>query len=125
MKKVSKIGLALLLFFVVSSQTIAAQAPQIVSAKLRKDRQALIINFANLSQVKSLSYTLSYTAQGIPQGVVGTITPKTQTLQRTLLFGTCSKNVCRYHKNIQGMKLVVTAKLKSGKKYIKTFKVYP
>lgn len=123
--KILKVCFAFLVFLILGGQTALAQTPQVVSAKLRSDRRALIVNFKNLSQVKSLSYTLSYKAGGISQGVVGTITPKTDTAKRELLFGTCSKNVCRYHKNIKEMKLVVTAKFKSGKKLIKTFKVYP
>ncbi|TSC53828.1 MAG: Uncharacterized protein LiPW16_291 [Microgenomates group bacterium LiPW_16] len=95
----------------------------IVSPKLRGDRLALIVNFGSLSRVTSVSYTLSYNTNGIPQGVVGTITPTQDTTQRELLFGTCSAGVCRYHTNLTNMKFVVTSNLKSGKRAIKTFRV--
>lgn len=97
----------------------------IVSPRLRADRRALLVNFGNLTLANSVSYTLSYTANGIPQGVAGTITPTENTASRELLFGTCSKNVCTYHRNITGMKFGVASSLKSGKKVIKTFRVKP
>lgn len=95
----------------------------VVRPSLRRDRRALIVNFSGLSKAKSVSYTLTYDAGGIPQGVGGTITPTSNSTQRALLFGTCSGNVCRYHSNITGMKFIVTSFLKSGKKVIKSFKV--
>ena len=106
-------------------KTVAAGVGAIVSPKLRSNRLALIVNFSGLSRVNSVSYTLSYNTNGIPQGVVGTITPISNTAQRELLFGTCSAGVCRYHTNLTGMKFVVTSNLKSGKKVIKTFRVKP
>lgn len=98
----------------------------VVRPRLRNDRRALIVNFSNLQTVSSFSYELMYTTNNIPQGVAGTITPagETQT-QRELLFGTCSKNVCRYHSGISGMKFKVTSTLKSGVKVRQTFRVKP
>ena len=96
----------------------------VIKPKLRSDHRALIINFSNLGVVSSFSYTLEYTSTGIPQGVSGTVTPAgEQSTQRELLFGTCSKNVCRYHTGISGMKFIVTSTLKSGIKVRKTFRV--
>lgn len=97
----------------------------ITSPKLRSNRLALIVNFSGLLKTNSVSYTLSYNANGIPQGVMGTITPTSDTTQRELLFGTCSAGVCRYHTKITNMKFVVTSNLKSGKRAIKTFRVKP
>lgn len=106
------------------SQITTQNARAIIKPNLRRDRRALIVNFSNLGIVSSLSYELGYVAQGIPQGVAGTITPTGETtLQRELLFGTCSRNVCRYHTNIKDMKLIVTSTLKSGFKVRKTFRV--
>lgn len=97
----------------------------IISPKLRGDRLALIVNFSGLLKTNSVSYTLSYNTNGIPQGVVGTITSTADTAQREFLFGTCSAGVCRYHSNLTNMKLTVTSNLKSGKRAIKTFRVKP
>jgi len=96
-----------------------------ISPRLRSDRKALLVNFSGLSAANSVSYTLSYNANGIPQGVGGTITPTQNTASRELLFGTCSKNVCTYHRNISEMRFVVTTQLKSGKKLTKSFRVKP
>lgn len=97
----------------------------VVSPRLRSDRKALIVSLSGLSQANSVSYTLSYTANGIPQGVGGTIIPSQNTASRELLFGTCSKNVCTYHRNISDMRFAVTSNLKSGKKVTKPFRIKP
>ena len=108
------------------SQAVSTSSRVIIKPQLRRDRRALIVNFSNLGVASSLSYELGYVAQGIPQGVAGTITPTGETaLQRELLFGTCSRNVCRYHTNIKDMKLIVTSTLKSGTRVRKIFRIKP
>lgn len=80
------------------------------------------MSLSGLNNASSVSYSLSYNANGIPQGVMGTIKPKSsKTETRELLFGTCSKNVCRYHTNISNAKLTITSKLKSGQTTRKTY----
>lgn len=126
------------IFFLVNQQGIFAKKtlPQrgkavggttgvIISPRLRGDRLALIVNFSGLSKANTVSYTLSYNTNGVPQGVVGSITPTADTASRELLFGTCSSGVCRYHSNLTNMKLIVTSNLKSGKRAIKTFRIKP
>ncbi len=96
-----------------------------VSPKIRTDRNALIVNFSNLQNATSVSYLLTY-KQGNSQqeGAGGVITLNgSSTDTAELLFGTCSKNVCRYHTNIADAKLEVTYTNKSGKKYLKRFKI--
>ena len=94
-----------------------------VTPKLRSDRQALIIYFGNLQNAESVSYMLIYQTNGQQEGAGGSVKPSEGSASRELLFGTCSKNVCRYHPNITNMKLEVTAGLKSGKKLIKRYKI--
>jgi len=85
------------------------------SVKFRGDRRAIIINFAGLNNATSISYSLTYNTNGIPQGAIGTITKFSGSSDsRELLFGTCSKGVCRYHTGITDARLVITSKLKSG-----------
>lgn len=104
-----------------------------VFPKLRADRKALIVNFANLQNAKSVSYTLTY-KQSLrsddlktavqEEGAIGTINlTGSQAATQELLFGTCSKNICRYHTNITNARLEVSYTTKSGKKYIKKFKI--
>lgn len=94
-----------------------------VFPKLRADRKAVIINFAKLQNATSVSYTLVYKTNGIEEGAGGTVTAETSTATRELLFGTCSRNVCRYHTNITNARLEVQSKLKSGKTSIKRYRI--
>lgn len=96
----------------------------VVSAKLRSDRRAIFVYFANLNKVTSLTYTLMYQTNGKDEGVSGSMDASSGgTAQRELLFGTCSSGVCRYHENLTNMKLEITSTLPSGKQTIKRFKV--
>ena len=93
------------------------------SAKLSRATNSVVVTFLNLSQVKRVEYTLSYSAKGISQGVVGSFFPSGQSSNsRDLYFGTCSKGVCTAHYNIRGASLVVTTTITSGavssKRYI-------
>lgn len=109
----------------VSTKTAAGNR-LIITPKLRSDKKALNVTFSNLGVVSSFSYELTYTTNGIPQGVAGTVTPtRENSTQRQFLFGTCSRNVCRYNTGIKEMKLVVTSQLNSGQKVRKTFTIKP
>lgn len=95
-----------------------------VSPVLRSDRRALNVYFSNLQNATSVSYFLTYNTSVQQEGAGGALTlgsSSTQTAE--LLFGTCSKGVCRYHTGIKNAKLEVSYTLKSGKKYIKRFKI--
>lgn len=94
-----------------------------VSPMLRKDRLALILNLFNLKNYKNVSYVLTYNANGVSQGVSGSINGNQPNQSRELLFGTCSKNDCTYHKGISSMVLEVTATTKSGKTVVKKYRV--
>ena len=95
-------------------------------AKLRNDRLAVIVTFLNLARFANVDYTLTYTANGIDQGVQGSIpTNENANVTRELLFGTCSKNVCTYHRGIQKMKLTVTAQTKNDVVYVKKYTIRP
>lgn len=96
-----------------------------VSAKLRRDRLALNVYFANISKYSQISYTLTYTANGVEQGVQGSVSGGQNSQSRELLFGTCSKNVCTYHRGIQNMHLTVTAAKSDGTSVVKKFRIKP
>lgn len=106
------------------SSSTPSSSGVIVSPKLRGDRQALIVYFSNLQNATSVSYSLTYETKGKTEGVAGTIKPAGEnSTSRTLLFGTCSAGVCRYHTNITNMRFEVTSKLTSGKTSIKRYRV--
>ena len=95
-----------------------------ISAWLRGDRKALIINFTNLQNVTAVSYLLTYKTSTQDEGVQGVLNLSGAGSTTTeLLFGTCSKNVCRYHIGIKDAHLEVTYTTKAGKKYIKRFRI--
>ena len=94
-----------------------------VSPRLRGDRKALNVSFSNLGNASSVSYQLIYETNGQPEGAGGTISSTEASASRELLFGTCSKNVCRYHNNIKNAKFEVTYSTKSGKKYLKRYRI--
>lgn len=94
------------------------------SVKFNAGRNGVIINFSGLTNANSVTYSLSYNSNGIPQGAMGTISNIiTSTDTRELLFGTCSGGVCRYHQNLTNASLVITSKLKSGYTTRKTYKI--
>lgn len=93
-----------------------------VSARLSPNRTSLDVFFNNLNNANSVSYTLSYQADGVEQGVIGTLDSSSgNSTTRNLLFGTCSKGVCRYHQNITNMKLEISSELKNGKTSLRRF----
>jgi len=95
-----------------------------ISPKLRSDRRALIVNFSNLQNATSVSYNLVYKTATQQEGAGGALNLKGQSTDKVeLLFGTCSANICKYHTGIKDAKLEVSYTTKSGKKYIKKFKI--
>lgn len=95
-----------------------------VSPRLRSDRRALIVYFSNLQNAKNVSYMLTYETSEQQEGARGDIqTTGASSLSQELLFGTCSKGVCRYHTGIKNMKLEVSYTILSGKRYIKRYKI--
>lgn len=95
-----------------------------VSPRLRSDRRALIVYFSNLQNAKAVSYALTYNTSIQPEGAVGSLNLKgSNTASQELLFGTCSKNVCRYHTGVNNARLEVSYTTVAGKKYLKKYKI--
>jgi len=94
------------------------------SARLSRTTNSIIATLQNLHNVKKISYKLSYVANGIPQGAMGSIPVNGQeTDSRDLYFGTCSHGVCTPHYNITNASLVVTAQLTSGGTNTKRYRI--
>lgn len=94
-----------------------------VSPRLRGDRKGLLVSFGNLQNAGSVSYQLIYNTSGQQEGAGGSIASSGNAASRELLFGTCSKDVCRYHINITNMRFEVTYTATSGKKYLKRYRI--
>lgn len=136
-----KLFILILLSFFITAKTEAKVLPQAqkfvsktpakavtngigVYPKLRSDRKAVIINFTNLQNATNVSYFLSYKTSIQEEGAMGALNLKSGSTQtQELLFGTCSKNVCTYHWGINDAKLDISYTLKSGKKYLKKYKI--
>lgn len=128
--------LLLLSFFVLIKEAEAKVLPQArkgiqkasssfgSSVRLRADRKALILNFSNLQNASAVSYALTYNTSEQQEGAMGAVNlAGASTTSQELLFGTCSKNVCRYHTGIKDTKLDISYTLKSGKKYLKKYRI--
>lgn len=95
-----------------------------VSVRFRPDRRAIIATFSNLGVAKSVSYQLTYRSGRVNEGAGGSLSSLSQDpAVRELLFGTCSKGVCRYHMGITNAKFTVTTTLKNGVKIVKPFRL--
>jgi len=95
-----------------------------VSSRLRADRKSLVINFSGLQNASAVSYMLTYKTNIQDEGAMGALNLNGGNSQtQELLFGTCSKNVCRYHSGVKDAKLDISYTLKSGKKYLRKFKI--
>ncbi|TSC64759.1 MAG: Uncharacterized protein G01um101493_20 [Microgenomates group bacterium Gr01-1014_93] len=113
----------------------------------RRDGNALLLNLKRTSSYDEITYELSYTSKvdettegdttklrpskksvtdegevqtgSIDRGVVGTIDTKqkSQEYEQEILFGTCSKNVCKYDKGVENGTLAL--KIRKGQKLYK------
>lgn len=112
--------------FAAKKRIRAVRQPGIIytSAKLSRGTNSVILSLFNLGQVKKVNYVLSYTANGIPQGAMGSIAVSGQTSDsRDLYFGTCSKGVCTPHYNITNAALTVTVNFNNGSSFIKRYRM--
>jgi hypothetical protein len=91
------------------------------SARLSRETHSVIPTFYALAGVAKFEYVLSYTANGIPQGVVGSFVPSGGNDSRDLYFGTCSKGVCTPHYGITNASLTITTTMTGGATYIKRY----
>ena len=91
----------------------------------RRDGNGLVLNIKRTRSYDSISYDLAYTSKGgeeeskgesIDRGVSGTIDTKEKKgeYEQEILFGTCSKNVCKYDKGVENGTL--TLHIKKGKR---------
>ena len=112
------------MFYALPSRAASKVKNPSVSASIAKNKRTVSASFANLTNVKSVSYQLTYSSTKGNQGAGGTVTVgKSTKLARTLTLGTCSNKVCTYHQGIKNGKLSVTFKLKSGGSISRTVKL--
>ena len=77
----------------------------------RYDKKAVVLRVAKIPEgVTSIDYELSYeTGEGLPRGVLGTIRLEEgkKSVEREILLGTCSRNVCVYDTGVKKVNLVL------------------
>lgn len=85
----------------------------------RRDGNALILNLKRTASYDGISYELAYNAEGIDRGVVGNVdtSQKKGEYEQEILFGTCSKNVCKYDKGVENGTL--TLHIRAGREKYK------
>ena len=129
MKRILILSIIILLFgllakpqsvFALKKRIRAARAVY-SSVKLSRGTHSVIATFYAIPGVARFDYVLNYSANGIPQGVVGAFTPAGSNDSRDLYFGTCSKGVCTPHYGITGASLTITATTTGGATYIKRY----
>lgn len=129
MKRIALIvAIVLLVFCAAAPQQVFALKKRIraaravySSAKLSRETHSIVATFYSVAGVAKFDYVLSYSANGIPQGVVGAFAPAGGNESRDLYFGTCSKGVCTPHYGITNATLTITATTTSGASYIKRY----
>lgn len=88
-----------------------------ISLTPRYDKKAVILTISQIPpETTSIDYELSYeTGEGLPRGVLGTIHLKgEEEVEREILLGTCSRNVCVYDQGIETINLVLKFNSPSG-----------
>lgn len=94
------------------------------SVKLSRTTNSVKVTFLNLSQIKQINYTLSYSGNRLSQGTGGSFKPSGEaSAVRDLYFGTCSSGVCTPHRYIQNAVLLVSVSLNSGKTHTKRYRI--
>ena len=77
----------------------------------RDDKRAVNLKIAGIPKgTESIEYELSYdTSAGLPKGALGTIRLKDgeSSVEREILLGTCSRNVCKYDEGVTKINLVL------------------
>ncbi|OGG27355.1 hypothetical protein A2960_00110 [Candidatus Gottesmanbacteria bacterium RIFCSPLOWO2_01_FULL_39_12b] len=99
-------------------------SPIPASVRYRGDKNGILFSFLNFNGLESVSYSFTYSTNGIQQGAAGNITKANNPLlTRELLFGTCSGGVCRYHSNLANARLTLNARFTNGNTRTKVYKI--
>ena len=87
----------------------------------RSDKKAVKFVIANIKDITSVDYEISYTAKGsIPRGAIGHVEVKTgdKTVETKFIdLGTCSSGKCKYDEGVTSVKLVLKITKTDSKNY--------
>lgn len=79
------------------------------------NKNSVRVIIVNLHYVDRVTYTLSYTAKGVKQGILGNFEPGLPIYIRSLYLGTCSDTICIPDTNVKDVKLDITYTFSNGK----------
>lgn len=95
--------------------------------EVRPDNKAIIMEITRLDGIQSLEYEATYERDVDDRSVGGDsrvmdgtapsqieVKESDNKIRREILLGTCSKNVCRYHKGVKEVSFEIRVNLKSG-----------
>lgn len=92
-----------------------------VKLSLRSDKRAVKFEIANIKDITSVDYEVTYLAQGtIPRGMIGTIEvqPGDKKIETKYLdLGSCSSGKCKYDEGVTSIKLVLKISKSDGNTY--------
>ncbi|MEK7518216.1 MAG: hypothetical protein AAB583_06765 [Patescibacteria group bacterium] len=131
MKRILIISIVFVLFFSQlytvygATRSKKTSAPSVsTSAQFIKAKNAVRVFFGNLKGVGKITYVVTYSANGINQGIEGSLIPGKKTSLTSMLYlGTCSGKDCISHKNIKNIQLEAKIKYTNGKTLSKIYKV--
>ena len=73
-----------------------------VSLTPRADGKEFTLDITRIKNTQTIEYELVYDSQGLSRGVIGSVDLKGEDkVQRKLLLGSCSKNVCKYDEGVE------------------------
>ena len=103
----------------VPVEDIAETNPYGLDLTPRFDKKAVFLKISSFPQgLKTIEYELTYEAKEGPRGVFGTVNYKGEDkIQREILLGTCSKNVCRYDEGVTKVTLTVVFRGEKTEKF--------
>lgn len=92
----------------LSKQEKVEETPDIserpyVTLSPRADGRAVVIKIGKIPRGAQIDYEITYITEGVTQGIVGAVAiePGQDVYEREHAFGTCSRNVCKYDKNVE------------------------
>ena len=73
-----------------------------VSLTPRADGKEFTLDITRIKNTQTIEYELVYESQGLSRGVIGSVDLKNEDkVQRKLLLGSCSKDVCKYDEGVE------------------------
>ena len=104
------------------NKVVIADRP-FVTLTPREDGKEVTMTIDRVKNADSVEYEMEYQAAELIQGVFGTISFKEESLpvEKSLLFGSCSKDKCRYDEGVTKVTLTVVFRGEKTEKFQGTF----